>query len=208
MRSAARPTASARRHGSTSLDHTTEYPRGRREYASHTDYEADLNKAGSRKYVTAWDIGRHHDAAVGIVLDVTDGVHDVVCYRRLRGVSYPQIQYEIEAMHHPWPGLTVIEDNAAGQAVRENLNLPEHEVIGFTTTASSKARIIQQLRIAVQNCCITWHPEVCPQLDAEMRGYQLPDDHVVQDSVIALAIALEHATHAHQGGRILGIHYV
>jgi hypothetical protein len=30
-------------------------------------------------------------------MDVTDGVHDVVCYRRLRGVSYPQIQYEIEA---------------------------------------------------------------------------------------------------------------
>ena len=118
------------------------------------------------------------------------------------------IQHEIEAMHHAWPGLTVIEDNAAGQAVRENLNLPEHKVIGFTTTASSKARIIQQLRIAVQHWHITWHPEVCPQLDAEMRGYQLPDDNVVQDSVIALAIALEHAAHAHQGGRILGIYYV
>ena len=31
---------------------------------------------------------------------------------------------------------------------------------------------------------------------------------VVQDSVIALAIALEHAANAHQGGRILGIYHV
>ena len=38
-----------------------------------------------------------------------------------------------------------------------------------------------------------------------MRGYQLPDDNVEQDSVIALAIALEHAPHAHRGGRILAV---
>ena len=37
-----------------------------------------------RKYVKAWDIGRHQDAAVGIVLDITEDVHDVVGYVRLR----------------------------------------------------------------------------------------------------------------------------
>ena len=43
-----------------------------------------------------------------------------------------------------------------------------------------------------------------------MRGYQLPDDNVVQDSVIALAIAEEYAPEAHisSGGRILGVYYV
>jgi hypothetical protein len=158
-----------------------------------------------RKYVKAWDIGRHQDAAVGLVLDVTEDVHDVVAYRRLRGVSYPQIQQEIEAMHHAYPGITVIEDNAAGEAVRENLNLPEHQLLGFRTTASSKARIIEQLKIAVQSWVIKWDAAACPQLDAEMRGYQLPDDNVEQDSVIALAIALEHAPHAYQGGRILAV---
>jgi hypothetical protein len=159
----------------------------------------------SRKYVKAWDIGRHQDAAVGLVLDVTEDVHDVVAYRRLRGVRYPEIQREIEDLHHAYPGITVIEDNAAGEAVRENLNLPEHQVLGFRTTPSSKARIIEQLKIAVQSWVLKWDAAACPQLDAEMRGYQLPDDHVEQDSVIALAIALEHAPQAHQGGRILGI---
>jgi len=99
----------------------------------------------------------------------------------------------------------VIEDNAAGQAVRENLNLPEHQVLGFTTNRSSKARIIEQLKIAVQNWTIKWDPEAVPQLNAEMRGYQLPEANVEEDSVVALAIALEHAPHAYQGGRVLGV---
>jgi Terminase RNaseH-like domain len=158
------------------------------------------------KYVTAWDIGRHQDAAVGLVLDITEDVHDVVAYRRLRGVRYPEIQHEIEKLHRAYPGITVIEDNAAGEAVRENLDLPQHELLGFRTTASSKARIIEQLQIAVQNWVIKWDPAACPQLDAEMRGYQRPDDNVVQDSVIALAIALEHAPLAHKG-RVLDIMY-
>jgi hypothetical protein len=192
---------------SSDLAHTTEYPRGI--FPSRAAYEAHWRFAsGSRKYVKAWDIGRHQDAAVGIVLDVTEGVHDVVSYTRLRGATYPQIQREIEALHNAYPGVTVIEDNAAGEAVRENLDLPEHQLIGFKTTPSSKARIIQQLRIAIEGWLIQWDASACPQLDAEMRGYQLPDDNVEQDSVMALAIALEHAPQAHTtGGRLLPIIY-
>jgi Terminase RNaseH-like domain len=177
-------------------------------FPSRAAYEAHWRFApGSRKYVKAWDIGRHQDAAVGIVLDVTEDVHDVVAYRRLRGVPYPEIQHEIQIMHLAYPGMTVIEDNAAGEAVRENLDLPEHQVIGFKTTPSSKARIIQQLKIAIQGWLIKWDAVACPQLDAEMRGYQLVDDNVVQDSVMTLAIALEHAPQAHRGGRLLPIIY-
>ena len=72
-------------------------------------------------------------------------------------------------------------------------------------TASSKARIIEQLKIAVQGWVIKWDAETFAQLDAEMRGYQVPDDNVEQDSVVALAIALDHAPDAHRGGRILAV---
>jgi hypothetical protein len=160
-------------------------------------------------YVTAWDIGRYQDAAVAIVLDITEDVHDLVAYRRLRGASYPQIQREIEALHKKYPGITAVEKNAAGAAVLENLNLPEHELEGFTTTRDSKARIIQQLKLKMQQWCIKWNAEACPQLDAEMRGYQIPDDNVVQDSVMALAIAEEFATKAHlRQGRVIGVWHV
>ena len=112
-------------------------------------------------------------------------------------------------MHKLFPGLLVIEDNAAGEAVRENLNLRAHEVNGFNMTKPSKARILQQLKIALQNETLKWDPDACPQLDAEMRGYQLPDDNFVQDSVMTLAIALEHADKAHLAtGRVLGVYLV
>jgi hypothetical protein len=139
--------------------------------AGEDTYGLGPARAG-RKYVKAWDIGRHQHAAVGIVLDVTEDVHDVVAYVRRRGARYPEIQHEIEIMHHAYPGITVIEDNAAGEAVRENLDLPEQQVIGFKTTPSSKARIIQQLKIAIQNWVIKWAADTCPQLDAEMLARQ------------------------------------
>lgn len=164
-------------------------------------------RAQPRKYVKAWDIGRHKDAAVGIVLDVTDDVHDVVAYQRLRNTSYPDIQHAIKEMHLSYPGgITAIEKNSAGEAVLENLDLPRHVLEGFSTNGQSKPRIISQLRIALQNQLIKWDPLACSQLDSEMRGYQLPDDDVVQDSVITLAIALEYAGKAHlMQGRVTGI---
>lgn len=177
---------------------------------------ADLDNAGrdflglrppesGHKYVKAWDIGRHQDAAVGVTLDVTDDVHDVVGYTRLRNVRYPDIQREIEKTHRTWLGPTAIEKNSAGEAVLENLNIPEHELRGFSTSKSSKARIIAQLEVALQNQLLKWDPTACEQLDSEMRGYQIPDDGVVQDSVIALAIAEEFAPEAHYQGRVVGV---
>ena len=94
----------------------------------------------SRKYIKAWDIGRHQDAAVGIVLDVTEGVHDVVAYQRLREHTYPSIQRHIEQMHADWPGLTIIEDNAAGAAVRENLTIKPEQLRGFTNDSHLKGQ--------------------------------------------------------------------
>jgi hypothetical protein len=158
-----------------------------------------------RRYVKAWDIGRHQDAAVGIVLDVTEDVHDVVKYIRLREQPYPFIQREITVVHEEYPGLTLIEDNAAGEAVRENLPFTT-QVEGFKTTNASKARILQQVRVALQNWLVKWDPEEHHQLDVEMRGYQLPDDNVVQDSVITLALAEEAAGRMTAStGRLMGV---
>ena len=47
---------------------------------------------------------------------------------------------------------------------------------------------------------LTWNPSLAPQLDAEIRGYKLKDDNIRQDTVLALAIALEHAAEAYRPG--------
>jgi hypothetical protein len=144
-------------------------------------------------YVKAWDIGRHTDAAAGVVLDCTEEVHDVVWFERWQNVTYPTLQMLIEKVHASYPGPTVIEDNAAGEAVRENLSIRPRELIGFKTTGQTKPRIINQLQLSFQNQLLRYVATEFPQLDTELRSYQWDDRALTQDSVMALAIALEHA---------------
>lgn len=168
---------------------------------AHVDAYGPQLAADGRKYVKAWDVGRHNDAAVGVVLDVTEDVVDVVHYIRLRGVPYPELQRRIEAVHEVYPGLTVIEKNSAGEAVMENLDIPDHELEGFNTSAVSKARILKGLVIAFQGETLKYKGDAWPQLDAELRGYQIPDDQIVQDSVMALAIGFDYVGKTHLRGR-------
>lgn len=168
---------------------------------AHTDAYGPQLPTPGRQYVKAWDVGRHADAAVGVVLDVTEDVVDVVHYVRLRGVPYPELQRRIEDIHRIYPGLTVLEKNAAGEAVMENLDLPQHEVEGFTTSPVSKARILKGLVIAFQKEVLKYSGDAWQQLDAELRGYQIPDNQIVQDSVMALAIGYDYVGKTHLRGR-------
>ena len=90
---------------------------------------------------------------------------------------------------------TVIEDNAIGAAVADNLDIPVHQLRRFTTSRASKERIIETLRRHLQLQIIQFSPTLT-QLASELRDYRLPDTNCVQDSVIALAIAVEHAREA------------
>lgn len=92
-----------------------------------------------------------------------------------------------------------------GSAVIANVGC---EVIPFTTTAASKGRILAALNYQLSQQLLTWNPTLVPQLDAEIRGYKLKDEHIRQDTV--LAIALEHAAQAYRpgaDGRILTVIY-
>lgn len=143
------------------------------------------------KYVKAWDIGRHNDATVCIVYDETADPVNIVHMRRLKGRTYPEIQAEIEDVHAMYKGPTVIEDNAAGEAVRENLDIRPRELEGHKTTGTSKPRMIRKMEAAIENHDVTWNKNAWPILHNEFEAYQLPDDNVVQDCVMAACIGLD-----------------
>lgn len=177
-----------------------------------TFQSADIDVAGAgmgpteaesgHKYIKSWDIGRHRDAAVGTVIDVTRSPNEVVEYVRLRGVPYPSLQKTIERVHGRYPGRTVIEKNGPGEAVAENLDIPARELILFNTSQKSKAKIIEELQLALENHTIRWDASSWPQLDSEVRGYQIPDNSIVQDSVMSLAIGNAHASAVLVQGRV------
>jgi len=49
------------------------------------------------------------------------------------------------------------------------------------------------------------HPEECAQLFTELRNYQIPDEHVQQDSVMALALACDCAPQIYAPGRVMAV---
>ncbi len=137
-----------------------------------------------RRYVTGWDIGRRRDATVGVTLDVSELPHQVVAYQRLLRAPFAQTQAAIDARADLYGGETFVESNSIGDPVIEGLTC---RATPFVTTARSKADMLTRLVRAVEQGEIKCGVE---QVLGELKGYQWDDTGLVQDSVIALGIAM------------------
>jgi hypothetical protein len=140
-----------------------------------------------RRYVTAWDIGRRTDATVGVTLDVTDPVWQIVAFDRVLGIPYPQIQALIDARVRAYPGTHYVESNGVGDPVLENLTT---RATPFITTAKTKVQAITALALALENRALKHD---YPEITRELNLYQWDDRALVQDCVMALAIAVSQA---------------
>jgi hypothetical protein len=137
---------------------------------------------GCEEYVTAWDIGRRQDHSVGLTLGRRGEVWHEVAYARVLE-PYPVVQTRIDDRNRAFPGHCRVESNGVGDPVIENL---ETTVEPFTTTVRSKVQAIQALQLLIQQGNLRYGSE---QLDRELSLYQWDDKGLVQDSVIAAAIA-------------------
>jgi hypothetical protein len=136
-------------------------------------------------YVSGWDIERHHDATVGVTLDVTTQPYQVVRYERLQRAQYAQIVSLILQREQEYHGRTFVEANSMGDPLVEAC---EGRVKPFVTTQASKANMLTRLIRLVEQGNLKAGAE---QLLSELRSYQWDDRNLVQDSVMALAIAVQ-----------------
>jgi hypothetical protein len=137
-----------------------------------------------RTYLNAWDIGRRADATVGITVDITEEPYQVVAYERYLGVPYPRLQSIVEGRHVWYGGRTVIDSTGVGDPFIENLNISAE---GFLFTARSKGQALDALTVLLEQRRLKF-PYI-RQLDEELIGYEDKDESLVQDSVMALAVA-------------------
>src|SRR3990170_542863 len=63
----------------------------------------------NRRYLNAWDIGRHHDATVGVTVDVTEEPYQLAAFQRYTGKTYPRQIALIDAQDQWYRGGTVID---------------------------------------------------------------------------------------------------
>jgi hypothetical protein len=137
---------------------------------------------GCDRIINAWDIGRRQDHTVGISIGLRDDVWHEVAYDRML-VPYPVVQSSIDARHLDLGGTTYVESNGIGDPVIENLTVT---VEPFTTSVKTKTQAIQALQLLLQQGRLKYGSE---QLDRELGLYQWDDKALIQDSVMAAAIA-------------------
>jgi len=145
------------------------------------------------------DWGRSNDFTVLTVLDVE--TRRVVEVDRFNQINWETQRSRVETLAKRWqPKLILAEENSIGSPNIEALQSLDLPVQAFTTTANSKAQIINQLALAFEQETIKLMDN--PMLLNELRAYEmerLPSgnwrysapDGVHDDMVMSLALALE-----------------
>lgn len=136
------------------------------------------------RYVSAWDIARKRDATAGFTFDVSTAPFRVVAFERHLGMDYPRQAERIATRARAYPGRTLVESNGVGDPLIQFLAVPVEE---FVTTALSKRNAIDALRLLLER-----RELVAPRLvewERELLLYQFDDRNVIQDTVMASAIA-------------------
>ena len=142
------------------------------------------------RYVSGWDIARRRDAFVGATIDVSTSPFQLVAFSRQLLLPYPSQAAAIEARHKAYPGETIVESNGVGDPLIEFLGV---NVTPFTTSALTKRQAIDALKLLIQRGeLVAPVPDADPalkHLNRELLLYQHEDTGLVQDCVMALAIA-------------------
>jgi hypothetical protein len=107
------------------------------------EYDCD-NYDGDTPYRHGWDLARHEDYLVGIVLDAAG---DVVHFDRARGLSWPQIQSRIEAAVEQYPGTVGIDASRDNKLVAD-LAAAGVNIVPIKFTRERKQDLVENLAAA------------------------------------------------------------
>jgi len=125
---------------------------------------------GGRQYVMGIDWGRSNDFSVIAVIDMTTG--SLVYLDRFNQIDYTVQRGRVIAAYERFqPAQVIVEVNAMGQPVADELQRDGLPVMGFTTTNASKAQIIDGLALAFERGTIRILND--PILIGELQAYEM-----------------------------------
>ncbi len=143
----------------------------------------------AREYLTTWDLARKRDWTVGITLDVSESPAQLVAFERFHRVPWPEVARRIEARSEAYPGRTLVDSTGVGDPVMEFLKCP---VEGILFSPKSKTNMIQALVMALERGEIRGPSNTgVERLWQELYAYRWNDENLVQDCVMALAMAAD-----------------
>lgn len=142
-------------------------------------------------YVTGVDLGRKRDATVIVTFDVSESPCPLVEYKRLPPSSsdWGLIELAVRATHDKFKSEMIHDASGAGDPISELLvDISEPFVITHGQASRAKYHIVENLRRAADEQAIVL-PRI-EQLYKEFEGYEWDDKAIIQDSVMAVALAV------------------
>ena len=122
-----------------------------------------------RRYILGVDLAKHVDFTVIIVID--DETHEVVYKDRFNQIDWVLQKARIKEAWRRWnKGKIVLDSTGNGDSIYDDLVAMGMKVVPFKFTSSSKAEIVNNLSVAIENKEI-WLPDD-PQVIDELELYE------------------------------------
>jgi hypothetical protein len=148
-------------------------------------------KTEGHYYVTGIDLGRKNDPTVLLTYDITAKPAEVVEYKRVpQGSSWDEIILTIRETYDTFKPDMICDATGVGDVIAESISdIAEPYVISDNAYTKNKYNIIENLRRAMDAGALLM-PKI-PQLYSEHEKYRWQDKGIVQDTVIANALAVQ-----------------
>lgn len=149
------------------------------------------DKIEGHYYATGIDFGRKRDATVIITYDITQKPARVVEYKRIEpGCSWEEILLTTRKTYDKFESDMLCDATGVGDVIYESISdIADPYIISDNQFSKNKYNLIENLRRAMDNKAIKM-PKI-PQLYKEHEQYLWNDKLIVQDSVIANALAVK-----------------
>jgi len=159
--------------------------------------KGDFEEPKQRAYVIGWDIAKHQDFSVMMVMDIER--RHVVAYDRFNQVDYTLQLARLEKLAKKYNARVLMDSTGVGDPVLEQVKRLGIVVDGYNFTNTTKQQLIENLAVAIENQEVSF-PHI-PELIHELQLYQYeittagnirynaPQGYH-DDTVIALGLAL------------------
>ncbi|WP_169725485.1 terminase large subunit domain-containing protein [Alicyclobacillus contaminans] len=159
-----------------------------------------------RRYVAGWDIAKHQDFSVIIVMDAERG--HVVAFDRFNQVDYALQLNRVQNICMMYRARLLMDATGVGDPLLEQVKRLGIQVEGYHLSATSKQQLIEHLAVKIERGEITF-PEI-PVLINELQQFQYEvtragnirysaPEGFHDDCVIALALATWQVGHRGHG---------
>ncbi|GEO26678.1 hypothetical protein AAC03nite_24630 [Alicyclobacillus acidoterrestris] len=159
-----------------------------------------------RRYVAGWDIAKHQDFSVVVVMDAERG--HVVAFGRFNQVDYALQLHRVEAVCKKYNARLLMDATGVGDPLLEQVKRLGVNVEGYHLSATSKQQLIEHLAVKIERAEITF-PDI-PVLINELQQFQYEvtragnirysaPEGFHDDCVIALALAAWQVGHRGHG---------